>query len=75
MINIELDDSRAEQFKRFCQYEQDMINIQENWKQVRKYAENLQFGAFTLIIKDGMPVRIDNPMQQVVLGTITKIKF
>lgn len=73
MTTIELDDQAAERYKNFCQHEQELMAVQQNWKDLRKFAENMQFGAFTLVIKDGKPVRIDNPMQQIVLGHLTII--
>lgn len=74
MAKIELtEENEIEQFKQFCQYKQDWMAEQQNWKQLRAFCEKMQFGAFQLTIKDGVPVRIDNPIQQVVLGFLTKI--
>jgi len=59
---IELTDpGEIEDFKAFCLYKQQFVNAAHTWKQVHEFASNMQFGSFSLTIKDGMPVRIDNP--------------
>lgn len=74
MTKIELtDDKEIQDFKEFCQYKQDWLAEQHNWKQLRAFAENMQFGSFTLTIKDGLPVRIDNPIQSIVFTSLTRI--
>ncbi len=56
-----------EDFKSFCLYKQQFQNEGLVWKQVREYAVNMQFGSFTLTIKNGIPVRIDQPLKVLVL--------
>ena len=71
---IELtSEKEIEEFKQFCQYKQEWLQEQANWKQLRAFSEKMQYGSFTLTIKDGVPVRIDNPLQQLVLGVFTKL--
>lgn len=70
MVNIELDDNRAEQFKRFCQHEAEINAERENWKQLKNFCKQMQYGAFSLSVKDGQPYKISNPMQEVVLGIV-----
>lgn len=70
LTKIELTEQDAESFKAFCQYQQQFLNVAKNWKQVHEFAANMQFGSFTLTIKDGVPVRIDNPLQVLILTKI-----
>jgi hypothetical protein len=75
MTKLELtDEKEIEDFKQFCEYKEQWISEARNWKELRAFAEKMQFGSFTLTIKDGVPVRIDNPLQQIVLGIFTKLK-
>ena len=41
------------------------ISKDQAWENVRKYAESLSYGRIELIIKDGMPVQGNTPMQNV----------
>lgn len=74
-VAVYLTPIEAEKFKSFCAQEQSIEQSQlehQNWKQLKDLAANMQYGVFTnVVIKDGLPVRMDAPMQTVVLG----IKF
>ena len=67
-MTIELDDTTAEKFKSFCQYEQELLSEHARWKELKLYIKQMQFGSFNLTIKDGLPYRVDKPMQTVILG-------
>jgi len=68
MVKIELDDNAAEQFKRFCQYEEELISEHAKWRELKAYVNSMQFGSFTLTVRDGLPHRIDKPLQTFVFG-------
>lgn len=70
-MKLELTDNQEiEDFKAFCLYKQQFANEGLVWKQVREYSVNMQFGSFTLTIKNGVPVRIDQPMKVLVLTSL-----
>ncbi len=76
MTKIELTDAEAEEFKLFRQHKQDKelrALEHQNWKQLKELAESMQYGVFTVIIKDGIPVRVDNPIKQVLFGVAFKL--
>lgn len=68
MVTIELDDERAEKFKRFSQHEQEIMAEHAKWRELKTYVKQMQFGSFTLTVKDGMPYRVDKPIQTLILG-------
>ncbi len=74
MTKLELvNDQEIEDYKQFCQYKQELSQWHKNWQEVIGYANKMQYGSFNLTIKDAKPVRIDNPMQQIVIGFGVKI--
>lgn len=68
MTTIELTDQEAEQFKAFRKYQAELLHEQKQWKELQAFAKGMQYGTFTLTIKDGLPYRVDNPLQTIVFG-------
>lgn len=68
MISIELNDLEAEQFKAFRKHQSEVENITASWKQVMDFTKTMGSGSFTLVVQNGLPVRIDNPLQKVIIG-------
>lgn len=65
---IELTDpNEIADFIDFRKHKQEMLSDGESWKQVKKFARNMQYGTFSLTVKDGKPVRIDNAIQQLLI--------
>lgn len=68
---IELTDPKEiADFMEFCKHKQTLINENNRWQQVKTFSKNMGFGSFSLIVKDGLPVRIDNAIQQVIIQII-----
>lgn len=70
---IYLSKEEAVDYIDFCKYKQELSQWHKNWQEVIAYANKLQFGSFTLTIKDAKPVRIDNAIQQLIIGFGIKI--
>lgn len=70
MTTIELTDEEAERFKLFRQHEQELMAEHARWKEFKTLVKNMQFGNLTLTVKDGVPYRVDRPVQTVILGII-----
>lgn len=73
MTTIELSDEEAVAFIEFRKHQQKIEQQQlehPNWKQLKKIAAEMQFGTLNLVIKDKIPVRIDKPVEQIILGII-----
>jgi len=69
MTKIEITDPvEIEQYKNFIKYQAELNQEQKQWKELRTFTKQLGFGSFTLVVKDGLPHRVDNPMQTIVLG-------
>lgn len=68
MIKIELTDKEAEQYKDYCKYQSQFEAILSQWRQVIDFTQQMKNGSFTLTVQNGLPVRINNPMQTVVIG-------
>lgn len=68
---VYLTDKEVEEFKEFCLYKKEKLNISNNWKAIHDFAFKMQYGTFTVTVKDCQPVRIDKAMQVLVL---TKLK-
>lgn len=67
MTKIELTDPKEiELYKDFCEHQQEILREKHQWKQLRQFVESIQYGSFTLTVKDGVPYRVDNPIQTVV---------
>ena len=65
---IDLTDAEVADFIAFRKHKHDLESLVPSWKQVIDFAEGLKSGSFTLTIQNGKPVRINNPMQTVVIG-------
>ena len=61
---VYMSDEEAEKFKAFCA----SVSSHPNWLELKEFMEKIQFGSIAITIKDGIPVRIDNPLQVKVLG-------
>lgn len=73
MTTIELTDEDAVAFIEFRKHQQqkDLIPLEHpNWKHLKKVASDMQFGRLNLVIKDKIPVRIEKPMEEIILGII-----
>ncbi|HEX9503609.1 MAG TPA: DUF2292 domain-containing protein [Patescibacteria group bacterium] len=68
MTTIELSDQEAEHFKRFRLWQQDFDTWHKNWLEVIEFSKKLDYGSVTLTIQDGLPVKLTNPMQQIIIG-------
>jgi hypothetical protein len=69
MAKLELtDDIEIEKYKRFCQFEQQLLAEDARWQQLKKYCKDVGHGTISLAIQDGMPYKISKPMQTVILG-------
>lgn len=68
MVTIELTDSEAEQFKAFRKNQSQVEATALAWKEVIDFTKQLDSGNFTLTLQNGLPVRINNPMQTVIIG-------
>lgn len=68
MVTITLNDEEAEQFKAFRRYQNQLESTVTAWREVIEFTKNLGSGNFTLTVQNGVPVRINNPMQTVVIG-------
>lgn len=77
MTKIELtDDTEIEAFKAFRKHQSQYEAMMPAWKQVVDFTSNLGNGTFTLTVQNGLPVRINNPMQTVVIGiNLTKSSY
>lgn len=65
---IELTDpSEIEAFKEFCRYREQLDLEHEHWRQVREFSKTMQYGKFSLQIEAGIPKRIFNAMQDLVI--------
>lgn len=68
---IELTDPKEiADFMEFCKHKQDMAKESNRWQQVKTFSKQIGFGSFSLVVKDGLPVRIDNAIQQVIIQII-----
>lgn len=70
MTKIELTDAEVVDFIAFRKHQHELESLIPSWKQVMDFAGDLKNGAFTLTIQNGKPVRINNPMQTVVIGIV-----
>lgn len=69
MTKIEItDESEIERYIRFCKYEEDLIKEKEAWKELKSFCTKVGYGSFSLTVKDGVPYRVDNPIQNIILG-------
>lgn len=68
MTSIDLSDEEIKDFIAFRKHQHELESIVPSWKQVIDFANDLKGGSFTLTIQNGKPVRINNPMQTVVIG-------
>jgi hypothetical protein len=68
MIKIELTDEEAEQYKDYCKFQSQKEAFLRQWNQVIDFSEQMGNGAFTLTVQNGIPVKILNPMQTVIIG-------
>ena len=74
MTPIYLTDEEVEKFKEFREYQQskeERALEHQNWRQLKAFAKDMQYGVFTVTIKEGIPVRIDQPMRQVIFSIKT----
>lgn len=79
-ISIGLTSREIELFKQFRQHQDKIEKIvssglldviaSPNWKELFDYSQKVQFGTMQVTIKDGVPVRVDKPMQQLIFGVI-----
>ena len=72
MTSIDLTDAEIVDFIAFRKHQSELESLIPSWKQVMDFAGDLKSGSFTLTIQNGKPVRINNPMQTVVIGIINK---
>lgn len=69
MTKIELTNpEEIEQFKAFRKHQSEIENITAAWKQVMDFTVKMGSGSYTLVVQNGLPVRIDNPMQKIIIG-------
>lgn len=68
MTSIDLTDTEVADFIAFRKHQHEMELLIPSWKEVIDFATDLKSGSFTLTIQNGKPVRINNPMQTVVIG-------
>lgn len=69
MTSITLTDPiEIEQFKSFRKHQSEVENITASWKQVMDFTQQMGSGSFTLTVQNGLPVRINNPLQTVIIG-------
>lgn len=71
---IDLTDAEVADFIAFRKHQSELESLVPSWKEVMDFATGLKSGSFTLTIQNGKPVRINNPMQTVVIGIINKWK-
>jgi hypothetical protein len=66
---LELTDPiEIENFKLFCQHRQKILKEERHWQDLRAYCKQMNFGSFTLVVEDGLPKRIQQPLQSIVFG-------
>lgn len=62
------DEAEIERYKKFLQYEQEIAEEHKVWKELKDFTKHVNYGSFTLVIKDGLPYRVDNPIQTIIFG-------
>lgn len=67
---IYLTPQEIRQFEYFCKYQTTLEQEHSKWKQVHEYCKKLQYGTIQLTIQNGLPHRIDNAMQSIVIGLV-----
>lgn len=68
MVTVELNNQEAEQFKAFRKNQSEFESILPAWRQVMDFTTTLGSGSYTLTVQNGLPVRINNPLQTVIIG-------
>ncbi len=69
MTKIELTDPiEIEAYKKFRQYQEEILSEEKQWTQLKVFIKTLGYGTLSLSIKNGLPYRIDNPIQTIILG-------
>jgi len=69
MTKIEITDPKEiELYKAFLQHRQQLLNEEKQWAELKTFVKTLGYGTFSLTIKNGLPYRVDNPIQTVILG-------
>lgn len=65
---IYLDNEEMEQFKSFRKHQSQVEAITTSWKQVMDFTQQMGSGSFSLTVQNGLPVRINNPMQTLIIS-------
>lgn len=62
------DDVEIEAFKSFRQHQDEILKEAQQWKELKAFVKNIGYGTLTLSVKNGLPYRVDNPIQTIVFG-------
>lgn len=69
MTKLELtDDNEIKAFMAFRKHQSQYEAMMPAWKQVMDFTQTMGNGNFTLTVQNGLPVRINNPLQTVIIG-------
>ncbi len=63
-----MNDTEAKAYLDFCNNRAKYEAIIPAWKQVMDFTTKMGNGSFTLTVQNGLPVRINNPLQTVIIG-------
>ena len=76
MTKIEItDEEEIARYVRFCKYEENLQKDQQIWRELKDFCGKVGYGSFTLTVKEGIPYKVDNPIQNIVLGIKTGNSF
>ncbi len=65
---IYMNDAEVKSYLDFCNNRAKYEAIVPAWKQVIEFTAQLGSGNYNLTVQNGLPVRINNPLQTVVIG-------
>lgn len=67
-VTVEMSSDDVVAFAAFRKHQMLMDKIPAAWGQVIEYSKQMGNGSFSIVVQNGVPVRIDRPMQKVIIG-------
>ncbi|MBT3354826.1 MAG: hypothetical protein HN402_07905 [Candidatus Scalindua sp.] len=65
---VYLSEEEAKEFIEFCKYKSELLSNEIIWKDLKVFCEDLSYGGFNLVVKDGLPFKATHPIKTIIFG-------